>query len=218
MDLQNVTKNILKTLLSPSLYPPQTPDIFTHLLSKSRTLLVGEGNFSFTKSLIKDHFINPYLLTSTSYETEIELNEYARFNQRELNILGSKTYNGIDATKLEKAFHFGGFNNIVFNFPNVASRTPKYGRNPNFIMLRKFMNSASLILPQKGKVIITLPDSSHYEGAFSPIESAGYARLTFLTTAPFSYNSFPTYLHENTQNNNSSLVNHTKFKTYIFEK
>jgi hypothetical protein len=218
MDLQNISKNILDTLLSFHFTSAQTPDVFTHLLSQSRTLLVGEGNFSFTKSLIKDKFINPYLLTATSYETEIELNEYAHFNQRELNILGCKTYNGIDATKLEKKFHFGSFNNIVFNFPNIASRTPKYSRNPNFIMLRKFMSSASSILPQKGKVIITLPDSSYYEGAFSPIESAGYARLKFLTTAPFSYNSFPTYLHENTKNKNSSLVNHTKFKTYIFEK
>ena len=80
------------------------------------------------------------------------------------------------------------------------------------------MMSASLILPLNGKIIITLPDTPYYEGAFALEESSTFAKLKHAQTIPFSYASYPSYSHENTKNDRSSLSNHSKFKTYIFEK
>ncbi|KAG8948660.1 hypothetical protein FRC04_009425 [Tulasnella sp. 424] len=93
-----------------------------------RILLIGEGNFSFTLSLIKNHHIPPYNILATTLDSETDC--YAKYPNdasaivSELRNLGARVVFGADATKLEKSKDViqakGGWNKVVFNFPHAG--------------------------------------------------------------------------------------------------
>lgn len=110
-----------KTTSKPA-YIPFTPT--------NKILLVGEGNFSFTKALA----LNPppsleYLpaenITATAYDSEPECYEKypdAEEIVKQLREKGVEVLFGVDATKLEKCTPLKGrrFDKIVWNFPHAG--------------------------------------------------------------------------------------------------
>ncbi|KAG8921805.1 hypothetical protein FRC00_008214 [Tulasnella sp. 408] len=93
-----------------------------------RILLVGEGNFSFTLSLVKTHKIPSYNILATTLDSEADC--YAKYPNdaseivSDLRSLGVRVVFGVDATRLEKSKEVmqakGGWNKVVFNFPHAV--------------------------------------------------------------------------------------------------
>ncbi len=103
--------------------------------------------------------------------------------------------------------------NIVFQFPNAGSGEPKYGRNPNFILIRDFLRSAATRLTPTGRILITAVDSSHYQGAFQFEEAAKKTEYRIIGLYLFDPESFPSYSHTDTKDDDSALEKHDEFKT-----
>ena len=113
---------------------PQRPTI--PFETTSRILLLGDGDFSFARSLIEHH--SCISLYATSFDTRSGI--LSKYPQAAANAKvieaedGSKVEYGVDATKLGRAggggkeIRKGGWNNIVFNFPHVGGLTKDVNR------------------------------------------------------------------------------------------
>jgi 25S rRNA (uracil2634-N3)-methyltransferase len=95
-----------------------------------KILLVGEGNFSFTRALVCDppsalQYLPPSSVVATAYDTEAQCFEKyteARAIVEELRGKGVEVIFGVDATKLEKNAALRGrkFDKIMWNFPHTG--------------------------------------------------------------------------------------------------
>lgn len=179
-------------------------------------LLVDEGNLSFAKSLLTLSETQITHMTATTYEKPRTLSGDAIRNAYKLRQCGAHVLHDIDATKLEQSFAQKEFDTIIFQFPNVGSREAKYGRNPNYVLTRKFLRSAKGLLKQGGKVMITAVDSPHYEGVFQFEDAAEFADFKTPESYPFDPSLFSGYAHTNTNDEDSALEDHAKFVTWVF--
>ncbi len=189
----------------------------TSALARGTLLLVGEGNLSFALSLAGIAKFHPRQITATTYETEQNLTNDAISNATALRYSGVAVINGVDATNLRANFGSERFDNIAFQFPNTGSREPIEGRNPNFVLIREFLESASGQLTQGGKVFITAVDSPYYEGAFHFDEAAKITGFKAPVKQPFNPDDFPGYEHSMTNEDESAIDDYDKFATWIFQ-
>lgn len=180
-------------------------------------LLVGEGNLSFAKSLLSIPASQITHMTATTYEKPRMLSDETVMHAQVLQRCGVNVMHGVDATKLNEALPREKFDTIIFQFPNVGSREAKYGRNPNYVLVRKFLRSAKECLKPNGKVLITAVDSPHYEGVFQFDEAAEFADFNAPESYPFDPSLFSGYAHTNTNDDNSALEEHNKFVTWVFK-
>jgi len=195
------------------------PFDFVTAAKNGHTLLVGEGNLSFSLSLASRMGSTAAMLRATTYETQSNISDVAQHNAARLSKLGVAVLHGVDARRLEERFPVTRFKLVVFQFPNVASRRPLHARNPNHVLIRRFLRSARHVLAGNGRVAITVIDSPHYDGAFSMHEAAIWAGLSPPRIYPFRMGDYPSYMHSNTQDENeSALVKQDKLQTYVFDK
>ena len=180
------------------------------------TLLAGEGNMSFAKSLLLKPATQITRMIVTIFEKERSLTNEAVNNTNTLKRCGTFVMFGIDATRLEDNFKPDEFDTIIFQFPNVGSRDAKYGHNPNHVLIRKFLRSAVACLKPSGKIMVTAVDSPHYQGVFQFEEAAEFAGCEILETYPFDLSMFPGYSHTNTNDDESALDDYDRFKTWVF--
>ncbi|KAK0179154.1 hypothetical protein PV327_007972 [Microctonus hyperodae] len=117
-----------------------------------KVLLLGEGNFSFSASLLKHNL--KIILTSTCYEPA-PISETAHENIKYLKNHGVCVLLGVDATKLPEHNQLNNlrFNKILFNFPHVCS---KMRLDKNRELLCNFFISAEKLLKAKGQVLVSL--------------------------------------------------------------
>lgn len=118
---KSVTKGKGKATTGPIIIPFKATD---------RILLVGEGNFSFTRALISEpptalQYLPPSNVVATAYDTEAECFEKypeARSIVNELRAKGVEILFGVDATKLESSSFLRNhkFDKIVWNFPHAG--------------------------------------------------------------------------------------------------
>ncbi len=189
---------------------------FIAQIAAGKTLLVGERNLSFTLSLIRDSRINPNRLIATTFEYLSELPPEAKENAKQLRAKGVSVLFNVDATKLSSVLGWVKFDNIVFQFPHVGSREPVEGHNPNFILVRDFLKSASRHLAKGGKVLIIAVDTPHYRGAFQFDDAAKAAGFSPPESYPFDPGRFRGYHHTMTHQEGSALDNHDEFMTWVF--
>lgn len=189
---------------------------FLDQIQSGKILLVGEGNLSFARCLIEKHRIYPHNMSATTYESETELSEQAKTNAAFLEKSGAFVLHNVDAGHLHRVFTGEKFASIIFQFPNIGSRKPVRGRNPNFNLVRGFLNSARNCLYNSGKVIITAVDSPHYAGAFQFEEAAEKTDFHPPKSYAFDPKDFSGYSHTNTNDDESALETHKKFLTWIF--
>lgn len=123
-----------------SVKPKPKPKPTIPFLSTDRVLLVGEGDFSFSHSLLQSHCCNS--LTATSYDKQTTVTSKYPQARGHIQALDAgdndcRTIYGVDATKLGKsgasdgggkAVKKGGFDKIVFNFPHVGGLTKDVNR------------------------------------------------------------------------------------------
>jgi len=167
---------------------------FMSKIKLGSTLLVGEGNLSFTISLMKKLQLLPNLIASI-YEDFSELSEYAQFNAKLLKLAGIKVLHAIDATKLYKDFHSSWFDTIIFQFPHSGSREWINGVNENYTLVKKFITSASQILKKDGAILITVVDSDFYNNMFQFNELAEELGISLPTKYKFDPKDYPEYEH-----------------------
>ncbi|PPQ69434.1 hypothetical protein CVT25_004825 [Psilocybe cyanescens] len=120
-----------------------------------KILLIGEGNFSFARSLILDapvqlQTLPPSNLTATAYDSEEEC--YSKYPEAEaiVSFLRSKEVEvifGVDGTRLEKHSRLKGrkWDRIVFNFPHAGKGIADQDRNilSNQLLILGFLRSAA---------------------------------------------------------------------------
>lgn len=191
---------------------------FIDTIVQGRTLLVGEGNLSFSASLIRTGRIIPGWLTATTFENAQNLPLGGEENINSLRAYGINVLHGVDATNLVATFGAFRFDNIIFQFPHTGSRTPVEGHNPNFILIRDFLISASFQLDRNGKVFVSVVNSPHYEGTFQFEKAAKLSGFFPPDIYPFDPSAFPGYEHTMTHQDGSALDNHNKFSTWVFSR
>jgi 25S rRNA (uracil2634-N3)-methyltransferase len=181
------------------------------------TLLVGEGNLSFAVSLSSLLGSSRINLVATTYDARNSLSKHALANASNLKRSGVSVMHEVDATKLHEHFGKRKFRLIAFQFPNVASRVPVYGRNPNHILVRRFLRSARSYVGPAGLVAITVVNSPHYDGAFDMAGASIKAGFHAPETYPFYFDEYPGYSHGKTVDETESAVeNEDAFVTFVF--
>jgi 25S rRNA (uracil2634-N3)-methyltransferase len=190
------------------------PNIWSSL---GNALFLGEGNFSFSRSIAMRTPSAATHITATVFEKEKDISDEARQNAMSLEKQSVNVLYGIDATDLSPYFERQKFDTIIFQFPHTGSRDPLYGRNPNFVLIRRFLKSALNQLTFNGKIIVTTVDNPHYQGAFQLEDAAKEAGYNPPEGYSFDITDFPDYNHVNTHQGDSALEDHTSFKSWIFE-
>ena len=106
------------------------------------TCIFGDGRKVFLLNIIQVHW------NADGFSQCVHAcNELLRLNK-----LGATVLHGVDARRLEERFPVTRFKLVVFQFPNVASRSPLHGRNPNHVLIRRFLRSARHMLASNGWV------------------------------------------------------------------
>ncbi len=204
----DTTKSTVRAFLSSRLEPWQNLE---------NTLLIGEGNLSFAKNLL---FLPCGIthMTATTFEKPKALSNETKDNAVLLNCHGATVYHDVDATRLSTSLGKSKYNTIIFQFPNVGSRDPKYGQNPNHVMVRKFLESAKAHLSPDGQIFITTVDSSYYDGVFHFEDAAHFAGCTIVDSYSFDPSVFRAYSHTNTCDDESAIDDYKRFVTRVFQK
>jgi 25S rRNA (uracil2634-N3)-methyltransferase len=136
---------------------------------EDRILLVGEGDFSFAKSIVEHH--GCYDVTASCLDSKDELFEKYKPQAEEhvqyLEDKGQTILYNIDATKLDsiKALRKTNlFRKMVFNFPHVGGKSKDVNRQVRFNqeLLVKFFASAIPLLEPSGTIIVTLFEGEPY--------------------------------------------------------
>lgn len=207
----------------------QYPDLSTKKLAKvaakfnfsarmqaGSVLFVGEGNLSFALTMSRKPSVAASSILATVYEAEEDLTDTAYANARKLLKLGCSVKTGVDATHLSDTIGKRQFRTIIFQFPNVASRDPRYGQNPNHVLVTRFLKNTRNHLRPGGVVVISTVDSPFYEGAFKMDEAARKAGFTAPDIYTFDPKDYSGYTHQNTANEESAADGQTTFATFVF--
>ncbi|OCH88746.1 hypothetical protein OBBRIDRAFT_64695 [Obba rivulosa] len=123
-----------------------------------RILLIGEGNFSFTRALVLHppaslEFLPPQNVTASAYDNEEGC--YSKYPDaadivQSLRDKGVEIVFGVDATKLEKCPALKGrkWDKIMWNFPHAGKGITDQDRNilSNQVLILGFLRSAANVL------------------------------------------------------------------------
>jgi len=191
---------------------------FVGEIASGSALLVGEGNLSFTQSLTRKNRIDPRNLTATTFEPHSELTDETQARAAKLKRLGVNLLHAVNATNLAASLGLRSYNSIIFQFPHTGSREPANGRNPNFVLLYRFLKSAKGHLRPNGKIFVTLVNSSHYTGAFQCEEAAKRAGLQPPEVYAFDPKAFSGYEHRMAHEDAGAIQHHRQFSTWVFRK
>jgi len=191
---------------------------FTARVRAGSVLFVGEGNLSFALTMSRKPSVAASSVLATVYEAKEDLTDAAYDNARKLLKLGCSVKTGVDATHLSDTIGKRQFRTIIFQFPNVASRDPRYGQNPNHVLVTQFLKNASNHLRPGGLIAISTVDSPFYEGVFKMDEAARKAGFMAPAIYIFDPKDYLGYTHQNTANEDSAADGHTAFATFVFSR
>ena len=210
----DITNSINKKKSVQGSNRPPSPSSSVPFQPADRILLVGEGDFSFARSLLDTHKCVSVLATSFDAQpivlakypqaaSNIEALEAAREN-------GSHVMFEVDATKIGKGrIGSGGkriktarFGRIVFNFPHVGGLTKDVSRQirHNQELLLGFFKAALPLLTLDGTVIVTVFEGEPYD-TWDLKGLAKTAGLKSRRSFRFQHDAYPEYRHARTLGN-----------------
>jgi 25S rRNA (uracil2634-N3)-methyltransferase len=171
-------------------------------------LLVGEGDFSFSKSIIAEHGCCDVTATCLDSQTELyeKYDPQAKENVEYLEDEGQTVHYGVDATKLDenKALKKKGaqFDVVIFNFPHVGGKSKDVNRQVRFNqeLLVKFFTAASKLLAAAGTIVVTLFEGEPYT-LWNIRDLARHSGLEVQRSFKFLANAYPGYSHSRTLGN-----------------
>lgn len=167
-------------------------------------LLVGEGNLSFTLSLLHDHGCAS--LTATTFDSEMTLEDkypHAKNAIQQIRDEDQVYLHNIDAQKLSsnKALkQRAPFDRIFFNFPHTGGISKDVNRQvrANQALLSAFFRSAIPLLSEaSGTILVTLFESEPYT-LWNIRDIARHAGLNVLRSWKFEKQTYPLYKHART--------------------
>ncbi|KAK6541480.1 hypothetical protein TWF694_007289 [Orbilia ellipsospora] len=135
----------------------------------SSLLLIGEGDFSFTNSLINTPHISPTaILTTTTNESEPSTLQKYPHSEPTITTLKSSHHKllfNIDVTKkYPKAITSKRYDGIIFNFPHIGGLSTHLDRQirGNQELLLSFFKNSVPLLSDTGSIIVTLFEGLPY--------------------------------------------------------
>ncbi|ORX61073.1 hypothetical protein BCR36DRAFT_315270, partial [Piromyces finnis] len=211
---------------------------FIPFTEEDSILFIGEGNFSFSRSVAELLPAITYKMVATCYDTEIELKEKYNDATENINViedLGGKVLYQIDATKLASLKSFRGkrFDKIVFNFPHVGAGIKDQDRNilTNQKLLQGFLDNASQLLSSRilyndmndGEILVTLKSGNPYDLWDIKKLAKSTGKLVTKTSYQFNPSLYPGYHHRRTigfeegisKSENEEIID-KNCRTYVF--
>ena len=186
---------------------------FISRINSGNSLLVGEGNFSFSVSLRKK-LQNTSLCTTSTYEDYNNLSNSGKLNASILENAGLNVLYNIDATKLNNNFKNNSFDTIIFQFPHTGTRDAIEGLNSNYVLSRNFIISATSLLKENGVILITIVDNDFYNNIFKFEELATDLNINSFIKYQFNPDDYPEYRHSMTHQEDSGIEDYSKFATW----
>ena len=187
--------------------PVKNPEPSIPFDPENRILLVGEGDFSFSRSLVEHHGCCD--VTATCFDSRTELSEkYQPQAEEHVHYLedeGQTLLYDVDATKLDqnKRLRKGTlFDKIIFNFPHVGGKTKDVNRQVRFNqdLLVKFFTTAMCLLATSGTIIVTLFEGEPYT-LWNIRDLARHSGLEVQRSFKFVADVYPGYRHSRTLGN-----------------
>lgn len=195
----------------------QRPFDFCSALNNGRMVFLGEGNLSFAYVIANRLGKRASRVVATTFEEKELYDDETCANAKKLRAIGAKVRDQVDARRCDSEFLMGSVDLAVFQFPNVASRRPLFHRNPNHILIKRFLLSVRSALSKGGRVAITVVNSSHYDGAFAMDEVAVKCGFKKPVAHPFFLKDFPGYTHRKTKVDGKPAIEvDDNFVTFVF--
>ncbi|GAN10993.1 tubulin-specific chaperone D-like [Mucor ambiguus] len=160
--------------------------------SKDKILLIGEGNFSFARSLCENYLDEgAENLTATCYDSEQVLyekyGEEAKDNIALVREFGGTVLFEVDGTDLPKDIKKNRYTKIVFNFPHAGLGIKDQDRNivANQKLLNGFFDAAEPLLTTAAKDEIPANKSESRQAEESVVPD-GEIHVTLKTCTPYN--------------------------------
>lgn len=166
-------------------------------------LLVGEGDLSFTLSLLLDHGCAS--LTATTFDSHDALLDkypHAQEHMQQIQDEEQTILHGVDAAKLyshKQVKRRAPYDRIFFNFPHTGGVSTDVNRQvrANQALLSAFFQAAISLLSPSGTVLVTLFEAEPYT-LWNVRDLGRHAGLMVRRSWRFEKDVYPLYRHART--------------------